>query len=253
MTDAKPDLPKPFVPGLIPTLNRRGFMIETLDPFSEEFAAFAGSIEGEALDLGCAYGVATFAALDAGAGVCACDMEQGHLDILWRRASAKQKKRLRCVVGLLPDMDFDDNAFGAILCSRVIHFLEGSDVERAVAKMFRWLTPGGKLFLITDTPYTSIWASGAPEYEKKKQEGDPWPGFIPDYSIYLPSDSDFKMDPQFLNPMDPDILTRVCEEAGLTVERAAFIAGFGKRGQNGDEARDHAAVTALKPHSTRSA
>ncbi len=247
MTDAKLQPPKSFVPGLIPTLNRRGFMTETLDPFSQEFAAFAGSIEEEVLDLGCAYGIATFAALDAGARVCACDMEQGHLDILEDRAPEEQKSRLRCTVGLLPDLDFPDDSFGAILCSRVMHFLEGPEVELAVGKMVRWLQPGGKLFLITDTPYTSIWAPGAPEYERKKKQGDPWPGFIPDYSKFLPPGSDLKMDPQFINPMDPDILSRVCDQTGLAVEKAAFLAGVNKRGQSGDEARDHAAVIAVKP------
>ena len=235
------------MPGLIPTLNGRGFMTETLDPFSQEFAACAGAVDGEALDLGCAYGVATFAALEAGARVCACDMEQGHLDILMDRATDEQKARLRCRVGVLPHMDFDDGVFDAILCSRVIHFLEGPEAMLAVAKMFRWLVSGGKLFLVTDTPYTSIWAPGAADYERKKRRGDPWPGFIADYTKFLPPGSDLKMDPQFINPMDPDILTRVCEETGFAVERAAFVAGVNKRGRSGDEARDHAAVVAVKP------
>ena len=62
-------------PGAIPTLNGRGFMLEALDSFADDFVAFASQEEGEVLDIGCAYGVASLAALNAGARVCACDME----------------------------------------------------------------------------------------------------------------------------------------------------------------------------------
>ena len=62
MTDEQSGLPKPFIPGLIPTMNNTGFMTEALDAYSQEFVSYAGSIADEVLDIGCAYGVATLAA-----------------------------------------------------------------------------------------------------------------------------------------------------------------------------------------------
>lgn len=68
-------LPATRLPGAIPTMNARGFMLEALDEFAEEFIRAAAAGGGESLDIGCAYGVATIAALERGARMCACDME----------------------------------------------------------------------------------------------------------------------------------------------------------------------------------
>jgi hypothetical protein len=47
---------------------------------------------------------------------------------------------------------------------------------------------------------------------------------------------------RYLNPLDPDILARECELAGLRVEEAGFA------GRDGDPtARQHAGVVAVRP------
>ena len=99
-------LPDSFVEGLIPTLNKTGWMTEALDTYSQDFAVYAGTIEDEALDIGCAYGVATLAALDAGAKILACDIEPRHLEILANRVPEEQRARFRAQSGKLPDVDF---------------------------------------------------------------------------------------------------------------------------------------------------
>jgi hypothetical protein len=76
--------------------------------------------------------------------------------------------------------------------------------------------------VVADTPYTGFWARGAKAYEQRKAEGDPWPGFISDVTVYLPETSPTKNILRHLNPMDPDILARVCTDAGLVMEQAAF-------------------------------
>ena len=139
MLDNKTDdlLPTSPVKGLIPTLNNTGWMTESLDEVSQSFVAYAGSISAEVLDIGCAYGIATLAALDQGARVCASDMEPQHLDILCQRIPADARSRFRCVAGALPRIDFPKQSFGAIIASRVLHFLNGNDVEASVRKMRR--------------------------------------------------------------------------------------------------------------------
>jgi SAM-dependent methyltransferase len=239
--------PEALACGRIPTLNQRGFTTDFLDPLSERFSEYAAEIDSEVLDIGCAYGVAVKRVLAAGGRVCACDMDERHLDVLSNAVDPVGKLRLRCVAGILPHVDFEKCSFGAILCSRVLHFLEGGDVQLSVSKMHRWLRPGGKVFLIVDTPYSGASAYKViPEYERKKALNDPWPGFMPDFEKYMPADSNVKFDTSFIHLMDPDTLARVCEQAGFTVENKGFMARIANLSRADAMRRDHATVVAVK-------
>ena len=54
--------PKGWVDGMVPTMNGTGFMFERIDAYAEEFIEYAGSIDDEVLEMGCAYGVTTILA-----------------------------------------------------------------------------------------------------------------------------------------------------------------------------------------------
>ena len=184
MATQKPDTtasPANALPGAIPALNGRGFMLEALDDYAEGFAREAAAGSGESLDIGCAYGVATLAALERGARICACDMEPQHLALLEQRTPESQRSRLRTLVGVLPGVSFPPSSFDAILASRVLHFLTGDDLRLALAAMSDWLKPGGHLFLVADTPYMPRWNQVVPAYEAARSAGDPWPGYIADF------------------------------------------------------------------------
>jgi SAM-dependent methyltransferase len=249
MTNNKTEMPDYFLPDVVPTLNGRGYMFEALDPISKAFIDFAANQEAQALDIGCAYGVATLGALNEGARVVACDMEERHLEILASRCPEQFQGNLTTIVGKLPDVPFEPQIFGAILASRILHFLKGEEIEQAVKAMSEWLEPGGKLFLVCDTPYMPPWNAQVELYKEKKKNGDPWPGLVSDFSRYFDRKIDGERSvetyPDFLNALDPDILTRVCEQAGLVVERAEFF-GLQREGAepNGYE---HAACIAAKP------
>jgi len=236
-------LPPSSVPGLIPTLNNTGWMTESLDDYSRSFTEYAGTIQAECLDIGCAYGVATLPALANGARVLACDLEPRHLEILARRVPPGDRERYRSQPGKMPDVDFPSASFGAILCARALHFLKGRDIETTVRKMYDWLIPGGRIFLIADSPYVGPWWKLSPEYERRKREGCPWPGFVPDYAALLPPGSNPSEHPTFIHPLDPDILVRVAAQAGFEVLEARFLR---KGGPNGS-GREHAGVIARKP------
>ena len=242
MSRSRIERPKPFIEGLVPTLNRRGFMSERMDYYSCRFADYAGAVNGEVLDMGCAYGVATRAALEAGARVLACDMDSGHLEILEYETPVHLRARLRTAVGVLPEVEFPDASFDAILCSRVIHFLLATEIRTSLDKMYRWLAPGGRLFLIADSPYTGFWFKIAPEYERRKAAGEEWPCLIEDITALMETDDLPEGMLAYLNPLDPDILRRECARAGFIVEEAAFTGRDGSR-----EGRNHAGAIALKP------
>ena len=242
MTQQIPERPKPYIEGLVPTLNNRGFMSETLDYYSSRFVTYAGFTADEVLDIGCASGIATRAALESGARVLACDMEEGHVRILERETPVDLRNRLRTEVGVLPNLDFPDQSFGAILCSRVLHFLLAGEIRTTLKKMYAWTVPGGKIFLIADTPYTGFWSSIAPDYERRKAVGEEWPAFIEDISTLLQSRQVPEGMLPYLNPLDPDILRRECAAAGFKVEEA----GFTSRGDDPD-ARQHAGCIAFRP------
>ena len=95
-----PERPEPFIEGLVPTLNHRGFMSDTMNYFSAQFAEYAGKIDTEVLDIGCAYGIASQAALENGARVLACDMDERHLQILLRETPQELHDRLHTSVGI---------------------------------------------------------------------------------------------------------------------------------------------------------
>jgi len=100
-------------------------------------------LDGWCLDLGCAYGIATLAALENGAKIVAFDMEQDHIDVLLSKVEDAAKDRIKGSVSVMPDVTFEDQSFAAILCSRALHFLNGQDVEKTVTAIGHWLQPGG--------------------------------------------------------------------------------------------------------------
>jgi len=225
--------------GLVPTMNNRGFMSDTMDYYAGQFVEWSAGCANPVLDIGCAYGIATRAALEVGASVVASDMEQAHLDVLESETPDPLKERLTTHVGMLPGVEFANGFFDGILCSRLLHFLLPDEIRTALADMRNWLRPGGRVFLIADTPYTGFWFSTADEYERKKAGGEEWPGFIEDISGLLKDGMVPHGMPAYLNPLDPEILARECELAGLRVIQASF-SGRDAEG----EGRQHAGVIA---------
>ena len=247
MNDSLPDIPKQWIKGLVPTLNDKGFMFEVLDEYADEFIRCAISTGEEVLDVGCAYGVASIPSLEGGASLTAVDMDQGHLDILKSRAPEDSHARLTLQTGTLPNIDLPDERFAAILCSRVLHFLTGEEIEASVKNMYRWLKPGGQLFLIADTPW-GIWRNFIPTWEENAANGERWPGLMIkpiNYLPYTPSSDD--VGPPLMNLLDPELLRRTCEEAGFRVTKASFIdrSDFGDNGRM--DGRENCGIHAVKP------
>jgi len=250
MTEAQESKREWKHPGMEPTLNGTGFMFKILDEFADDFIRFAGQTEGAVLDLGCAFGIATIAALEAGGRVTACDLDPRHLKILTENTPEALHSRLTCVCGQLPDIDLPEASYDAILCSRVLHFLDGAAIDASVRNMYRWLKPGGRLYLVADTPY-GIWRKLIPIFEARRARGDRWPGIMIGLENYLPfAPKDRAIDgPPFMNLLDPELLARICTDAGFEVERASFIDRSDFSGLGRMDGRENAGVRAIKPGS----
>ncbi len=236
--------------GMVATMNGTGFMFEIRDRFADAFIQEAGQLGREGrrvLEVGCAYGVSTLPALEAGALITASDLDPRHLDILRSKVPPHLLGNLELVAGALPHMDFPANTYSAILCSRVLHFLTGEDVDAAVRRMASWLAPGGRLYLVADTPY-GIWRRKIPEFEAGKASGERWPGMMPGLHNYLAGNAPAKPieKPPFMNVFDPDLLARTCRDAGLTVVEAAFISRTDFSGLGRMDGRENAGVLAIK-------
>jgi hypothetical protein len=215
-------MPAPEPNGFIKTLNNMGYMTSTLDPYSRQFVDFALIAPGPALDVGAAYGVATLAALKAGAHILANDIEPRHLEILSRTASAEDRERLTLKPGAYPErLNLEPHSLGAALVCRVLHFFDGPAIERAAASLFLWLKPGGKVFVVAETPYLRNFRTFIPIYEERKKAGDPWPGYVSDVMAIAPERG--KSLPPRIHFLDPEVLSRVFSAAGFRIEKAATI------------------------------
>ena len=242
-----PDMPKQWVEGLVPTMNDKGFMFEVIDDYAEAFIEFAGNSTDEAAEIGCAYGIATIAALRAGARITACDMDERHLDVLKSRAPEALHHNLTLQPGTLPDIDLPEARFGSLLCSRVLHFLHGDEIEQSVHNMYRWLKPGGRLFLVADTPY-GIWRKFIPTWEANMASDERWPGMMIPPVKYLPYEaSDEDVGPPVMNLLDPELLRRTAEEAGFNVLRCDYISRGDFKGLGRMDGRENCGLEAVKP------
>lgn len=216
-------MPEPEPNGFIKTLNGMGYMSAGLDQYSRAFADFAPKAQGKSLDIGAAYGVATLAALEAGASVIANDLDERHLKILWERAPAAQRPRLTLMPGAFPDgLDLPAGTLGAVLICRVMHFFDGPSIERAARKVHAWLAPGGKVFVVSETPYLRTALTFFPTYEARVKAGDPWPGIVENVGAHDPKRS--ALLPKRMHLLDEAVLTRVFAQAGFAVEKSGMFA-----------------------------
>lgn len=219
----KSEMPPAESNGFVRTLNGMGFMTSTLDDYSREFATFAPTAPGPALDIGVAYGVASLAALLNGAIVIANDVESRHLDILFNRTPLELRGHLRLMPGRFPQgVEIEENSIGAVLVSRVFHFFDGPSIELSVRVLYSWLQSGGKAFVTGESPYLRNFQAFIPEYERKKSLGALWPGFVEDVMKMAPDRG--RSLPKAMNLLDPETLTRVFVQAGFCVEKVGFFA-----------------------------
>lgn len=211
-------MPEPEESGLVRTLNSMGTMTPAPDIFSRAFIDFVPKAPGRSLDIGAAYGVATLPALRSGSLIIANDIDERHLKILFNRVPAEHRSRLELAPGEFPDkLDFPTGSLGAVLICRVMHFFDGPRIERAAAKVMKWLAPGGKVFVVGESPFIGTAKAFFPTYESRLKAGGPWPGVVENVAAHDPKRAGSL--PGLFHLLDERVLGRVFTAAGFAIER----------------------------------
>jgi SAM-dependent methyltransferase len=145
------------------------------------------------------------------------------LAIIKSRTPAQYAEKLVCCLGQFPEqLDFPDASFDGIYNARLFHFFDGDRIRVALAKFHQWLKPGGRLFLVNDSVYRTIFSPLIAAYEKQVAAGDEWPGFIEDVASCISEYVRPDAFPKTMNFLDPVVLSRELTRARLKVMTAGF-------------------------------
>jgi hypothetical protein len=124
------------------------------------------------------------------------------------------------------------HSLSGVVLYRVAHFMPPDKFEEGIAKIHRWLVPGGKVFIAVLPPQHGEYRDKVlSQYDANWKKGNVWPGFsfksqdiLPDQAYALPAR---------LHLMDERPLVNVLEKYGFTIEKKDFIdmKKFGKSEQ----------------------
>lgn len=215
------NFPKEFEPGVIMTLNNKGFMFKDMHPAATEFIKFAKTAKKPVVDIGCAFGFYTYPALEAGADVIAVDACQEHLDILESNVPDSCKSHLQTICGNFPEeFDFKEGFISGILISQLLPFLTPEVIITSLNKCYHWLESNGYIFIHSMTPHMPFYDGYYSTYKKKVKNNAKWPGILNplDYSSEEYKDAL----PSYLNLLDKKTLVRECESAGFKIVLAKY-------------------------------
>jgi ubiquinone/menaquinone biosynthesis C-methylase UbiE len=225
MSDSVPKMPDPVENGsFIPTLDKQGAIWLFVDEITHAYLDFATESHGVMLEIAAGYGHVVIKALEAGAAkVFANDISTDQVEILRSRAPSRYAGQLECCPGAFPEqLQFTDASLDGIYNARLFHFFTGNRIRTSLASMYRWLKPGGRVFLVNDAIYRTIFKPLIPVYEKQVAAGKEWPGFIEDVRSCIPEYLHPATFPATMNFMDPVVLKRELELAGFRVLASDF-------------------------------
>ena len=208
--------------GLIPTLNKMGYMTTFLDCVSKDFIRFSLGNQNPAMDVGCAFGVASIPILLGGRKVFCNDLDARHLLEIKKRIPSNVYDNLVYMPGDFSEsVHLPNESIGSILFARVLHFFNGDKIIRSLKKAFDLLAPGGKLFIVADTPYRKNWSHWISTYESKLQSGAPWPGETEELSQNEGWRN--KNVGSFANWLDVPVLKRTLEAVGFSKSEVKYL------------------------------
>lgn len=211
---------------LVPTLNGMGYMYERYTPFVNEYLKAyieaLPSIKGPVLDIGVAYGVTVLDSLKMGAYVIANEIHEPHLDLLTENVPIELKSHLTLNLGRFPqDTDFEENSLGAVLISRVLNFLTGDEIDMGLEKIFKWLKPGAKVYIIAETVYKELFKKVIPLVHDRMEQNHMWPGELDHVRAHMTKRQEHL--PDAIHFLDDKVLTKALLKAGFSIEKCSLF------------------------------
>lgn len=211
---------------LVPTLNGMGYMYERYSPFVNEYLqAYIESlphIKGPVLDIGVAYGVTVLDSLKVGADVIANELHKPHLDLLVQHVPPELKNHLTLHIGRFPqETNFEENSLGAVLISRVLNFLTGDEIDMGLSKVFKWLKPGAKVYIIAETVYKELFKKIIPIVEERIAQNHEWPGELDQVRQHISKRQEHL--PDAIHFLDDKVLKRSLLKAGFSIEKCSLF------------------------------
>ena len=213
------------------------------DPISQCFIQPAREIShlgGQVLEIGAAFGVATLAAIATGATVYCNDIDVRNLAVVRQRylASISEQQsmsvtgddsQLILVPGALPHelLGLPRRFFDAILICRVLHFFTGEKIDESLQLMSTLLAPGGKIYIVCETPFLKNWDSFIPELNKRIELGVEWPGEITNTDEFDRSGRE-TTSCKFIHWITKEVLERSMLRAGFNLEQVTYINRVGQ-------------------------
>lgn len=214
-----------------------GFTTTPCDPVSQKFiehAAASAKSGGRVLEIGAAFGAATLEAIAKGATVFCNDIDPENLAVVRRRflethedeeeSLTGDSNKLVLIPGELPNelIGLPKKSFDAILICRVLHFFTGAKIDVSLALLSQLLAPGGKIYIVCETPYLKNWQRFIPEFDKRVKENVEWPGEITNPADFESSGRAASL-PTFVHWITKEVLDRSLQRAGFSVEHSAYI------------------------------
>lgn len=211
----------------IPTLNKMGYMKTDLDEYTTDFIKCAREFKEPVLEIGCAYGFIVQKVLEENGCIIASDLSQEHLITLLKQTNPDYLKNLYLYPGRFPDeISLPANSLRAVLASRILHFINGEDIEAGLDKIHNWLKPKGRFYFVAVTPYhESISEHFLPQYEQNVRNNVKWPGEIENQWDIAPQHKDYVQ--PYLHVFDIPLLNQLLPKHGFRIDKIDYFTYVG--------------------------
>lgn len=198
------------------TNNHMGFAHITPLKATQELYKLAREQKGIYGDIGAAYGVDTLQLLEEGARVVAIDLDQSHLDILKDQLNEEQLSRLDIRCQRFPEeVHLEKDSYDGLLLSRILIFLTPENLDTALTHVYQALKPGGRVFIITVSPFSEKWDGVASAFKEHKKILPKEPFYVTNLWDLVPFTQAFL--PPAIQLFDQKSLMNVLEKVGFSI------------------------------------
>lgn len=242
--------PDIWVKGMIKTKNKMGIMTIENSPPSKAFNEQAQTAKKPLLDIGCAYGAVIIPAILNGGKVIACDIDKEHLAILKKSLSKEYLPMLQTTSDSFPNnLNFEEDSLSAIHICMVLHFMKGEEILSGLRKCYKWLEPGGKLYVVNMTPYLGLfnWQELSDFYWERVKKGEKWPGEI--NCQHFAKEGWVDQLPEFAHFFNVESMQFITEQSGFIVDDIHYFCYENIPDEYKTNGKEYVGMIAIKPNS----